>query len=39
MSKHLGKIIVDDIVLPCEEFYRIKLLYKDKVQVKHVKKS
>lgn len=23
MSKHLGKIIVDDIVLPCEEFYRI----------------
>lgn len=23
MSKHLGKIIVDDMVLPCEEFYRI----------------
>ena len=23
MSKHLGKIIVDDIVLPCEKFCRI----------------
>ena len=23
MSKHLGKIIVDDTVLPCEEFHRI----------------
>lgn len=23
MDKHLGKIIVDDIVLPCEEFCRI----------------
>ncbi|WP_353933934.1 transposase, partial [uncultured Clostridium sp.] len=36
MAKLLTKIA--DLVKECEEFYGIKLIYKDKVQIKHIKK-
>ena len=38
--KNLSKLLIKiaDLVKECEELYGIKLIYKDKVQMKHVKK-
>ena len=40
VTKNLSKLLIKiaDLVKECEELYGIKLIYKDKVQMKHVKK-
>ena len=40
ITKNMAKLLtkIADLVKECEEFYGIKLIYKDKVQMKHVKK-
>ena len=40
VTKNMAKLLIKlaDLVKECEELYGIKLIYKDKVQLKHVKK-
>ncbi|MPQ45128.1 IS1182 family transposase [Clostridium tarantellae] len=40
VTKNMAKLLIKiaDLVKECEELYGIKLIYKDKVQMKHVKK-
>ena len=40
VTKNLSKLLIKiaDLVKECEELYGIKLIYKDKVQMKHIKK-
>ena len=40
ITENLSKLLIKiaDLVKECEELYGIKLIYKDKVQMKHVKK-
>ena len=40
ITKNMAKLLtkIADLVKECEEFYGIKLIYKDKVQIKHIKK-
>ena len=40
ITKHLEKLMIKmiDLIAECEELYEIKLIYKNKVQIKHIKK-